>query len=80
MKRSDARLLGTVADAAPSAWFFVSPFIPKRKVTMHIENLTDRTREWSKLTRLEFNRKLEDWYNENETGCAISPLVPITKI
>ena len=44
-------------------WFFVSPFVPKRKVTMHIENLTDRAREWSKLTRLEFNRKLEDWYN-----------------
>ena len=44
-------------------WFFVSPFIPRRKVKMHIENLTDRNREWSKMTRLEFNRKLEDWYN-----------------
>ena len=46
-------------------WFFVSPFIPRRKVTMRIENLTGRAREWSQLTRLEFNRKLEGWYNEN---------------
>lgn len=44
-------------------WFFVSPFIPRRKVTMHVENLTARTREWSNLTRLEFNRELENWYN-----------------
>ena len=26
--------------------------------------LTDRVKEWSKLTRLEFNRKLEEWYND----------------
>ena len=44
-------------------WFFASPFVPRRKVTMHIENLTAKTREWSKLTRLEFNRELENWYN-----------------
>ena len=44
-------------------WFFVAPFVPRRKVTMHIENLTAKTREWSKLTRLEFNRELENWYN-----------------
>ncbi len=44
-------------------WFFWSPFVPRRRVTMHIEDLTDRVKEWSKLTRLEFNRKLEDWYN-----------------
>ena len=44
-------------------WFFVSPFRPRRKVTMQVENLTARTREWSKLTRLEFNRELENWYN-----------------
>ena len=44
-------------------WFFVAPFVPRRKVTMHVENLTARTREWSKLTRLEFNRELENWYN-----------------
>ena len=44
-------------------WFFVSPFRPRRKVTMQVENLTARTREWSKLTRLEFNRELEKWYN-----------------
>ena len=44
-------------------WFFVAPFVPRRKVAMHIENLTARAREWSKLTRLEFNRELEKWYN-----------------
>ena len=44
-------------------WFFVAPFVPRRKVTMHVENLTERAREWSKLTRLEFNRELENWYN-----------------
>ena len=44
-------------------WFFWSPFVPCRRVTMHIEDLTDRVKEWSKLTRLEFNRKLEEWYN-----------------
>ena len=45
-------------------WFFWSPFVPRRRVTMHIEDLTDRVKEWSSLTRLEFNRKLEEWYNE----------------
>lgn len=44
-------------------WFFVSPFKPRRKVAMHVESLTARTREWSKLGRLEFNRELENWYN-----------------
>ncbi len=48
-------------------WFFVAPFVPKRKVTMHVEILTDRAREWSKSTRLEFNRKLEEWYNGHES-------------
>lgn len=44
-------------------WFFVSPFVPRRKVMMHVENLTARTREWARLSRLEFNRELENWYN-----------------
>ena len=44
-------------------WFFVSPFLPRRKVTMHAEDLTDRVKGWSQLTRLEFNRELEKWYN-----------------
>ena len=45
-------------------WFFWSPFVPRRRVTMHVEDLTDRVKEWSNLTRLEFNRKLEEWYND----------------
>ena len=44
-------------------WFLVSPFVPRRKVTMEIEDLTARVKAWSKLTRLEFNAKLNDWYN-----------------
>lgn len=44
-------------------WFFWSPFVPRRHVTMHVEDLTDRVKEWSSLTRLAFNRKLEEWYN-----------------
>ena len=44
-------------------WFFWSPFVPRRRVTMHIEDLTDRVKEWSQGTRLDFNRKLSDWYN-----------------
>ena len=49
-------------------WFFWSPFVRRRRVTMHVEDLTDRVKEWSKLTRLEFNRKLENWYNGIEGG------------
>ena len=48
---------------SPSLWFFWAPFVPRRRVTMHVEDMTDRVKEWSKLTRLEFNRKLEEWYN-----------------
>ena len=45
-------------------WFFWSPFVPRRRVTMHIEDLTDRVKEWSRGTRLEFNAKLNEWYNQ----------------
>ena len=31
---------------------------------MYLENLTDRVKTWSAtLTRLDFNRQLEAWYN-----------------
>ena len=45
-------------------WLFVAPFVQRRRVSMHVEDLTDRVREWSWLTRLEFNRALEKWYND----------------
>ncbi|MBQ8111645.1 MAG: MFS transporter [Kiritimatiellae bacterium] len=51
-------------------WFFWSPFVPRRRVTMHIEDLTDRVKEWSHGTRLEFNRKLEEWYNDGDEADA----------
>ena len=47
-------------------WFFCSPFMPRRRVTMHVEDLTERVKEWSRGTRLEFNAKLEEWYNKEE--------------
>ena len=44
-------------------WFFWSPFVPRRRVSMHVEDITGRVREWSRLTRLEFNARLNEWYN-----------------
>ena len=44
-------------------WFFWAPFVPRRRVKMHVEDLTDRVKEWSLGTRLEFNEKLNAWYN-----------------
>ncbi len=44
-------------------WLFVAPLVPRRRVKMHVEVLTDRAKAWAKLTRLEFNRELERWYN-----------------
>ena len=45
-------------------WFFVVPFVRRRRVTMEIVDMTDRVKEWSQLTRIEFNRRLELFYNE----------------
>ena len=45
-------------------WFFAAPFRRRRKVTMHLEGITDRVKDWAlNLSRIEFNRKLEAWYN-----------------
>ena len=44
-------------------WFFYAPFAPRRKVTLHVEDLTVRAQAWAQGTRLEFNRQLESWYN-----------------
>jgi long-chain-fatty-acid--[acyl-carrier-protein] ligase len=44
-------------------WFFWSPFVRRRRVEMHIEDITSLVIEWSKLSRLEFNAKLNAWYN-----------------
>ena len=45
-------------------WLFVAPFTPRRKVTMHVEDLTGRVREWSRFERRAFNCELERWYVE----------------
>jgi len=55
---------GPVFARAVRLWFLCLVTGRRRKVTMHFEDLTDRVREWSQLPRLEFNKKLEDWYNE----------------
>lgn len=51
-------------------WLFAVPFMPRRRVTMHFEDITARAREWADGTRLDFNHHLEDWYNDEETGTA----------
>ncbi len=46
-------------------WLFVAPFRPRRPVRMRFEDVTDRVRAWAaELPRLGFNRRLEEWYNE----------------
>ncbi len=57
-------------------WFFVAPFVPRREVTIHVENLTDKVKKWSKLSRLDFNRRLEDWYNGSNCRRACPRGVP----
>lgn len=43
-------------------WLFYAPFAKRRRVDMHIEDLTDDVRLWAEGTRLEFNARLEEWY------------------
>ena len=57
-------------------WFFWSPFVRRRRVTMQVEDITDRAKEWAKLTRLEFNAKLSEWYNEAHVESASSLTTP----
>ena len=47
-------------------WFFWSPFVRRRRVHMHIEDITSRVVEWSKFSRLEFNARLNEWYNTDD--------------
>ena len=47
-------------------WLFWAPFVRHRRVTMRIENLTARVKEWAQGTRLDFNRRLEGWYNGSD--------------
>ena len=44
-------------------WLFFAPFAPRRRVTMHVEDITDRVKEWAESTRPGFNAKLDGWYN-----------------
>ena len=45
-------------------WFFAAPFMKRRIVKMHIENLTERVVDWAVThSRIEFNKLLEMWYN-----------------
>ena len=43
-------------------WLFAVPFTPRRRVVLHLEDLTDRAAAWSTLPRPDFNRRLEEWY------------------
>ena len=45
-------------------WLFAVPFMRRRQVTMQLEDLTARVKAWAgTMTRLDFNRQLEAWYN-----------------
>ena len=44
-------------------WLFYAPFAQKRNVKMCVRNLTCEVKEWAEGTRLEFNSRLERWYN-----------------
>lgn len=44
-------------------WFGCLVTRRRRRVDLHFEDLTERVRTWADLPRIEFNRKLEDWYN-----------------
>lgn len=43
-------------------WPF-SPFRRKRAVRIKVENITERVSSWSHLSRMEFDDRLERWYN-----------------
>lgn len=38
-------------------------FVPRRKVTMEFEDITDLVRSWQGLEKTEFNHNLEEYYN-----------------
>lgn len=38
-------------------------FRRRRRVQIYAENLTERVKEWSRLSRVEFDKRLEQWYN-----------------
>ena len=40
--------------------------IPRRNVLFEYTDITDRVREWSTLSKLEFNHKMEEFYNEGD--------------
>ncbi len=48
------------------ALYFGTFFRKRRTVTIHIEERTADVVAWSRLSRLEFNRKLENFYNDEE--------------
>jgi len=62
--RKDSPNLVWVLLKSVSLWLFAVPFMRRRPVTIHVEDLTNRVREWSQLTRLEFNGRLEQWYEQ----------------
>jgi hypothetical protein len=41
-------------------------FKKKRKIDIEYVDITKEVKEWSSLTKLEFNKNLEDFYNEGK--------------
>ena len=44
-------------------WLFALPFLPRRRVTLHLEDITPPATAWSRSPRPDFNRRLEEWYS-----------------
>lgn len=49
-------------------------FVPKRNVSIRCTDITTSFREWSKMTRQEFNTKLEEFYNREEDKLTLTKI------
>lgn len=45
--------------------WLITGFRRKRKVSIHFEDLTAKCKEWSSLEKVEFNDKIENWYDSD---------------
>jgi len=51
-------------------------FKKRRRVSIHLEDITQQTVEWSKMTRCEFDRELERWYDADLAKKGLSAEIP----
>ena len=61
--RTSTPPFGTTLLKSIGLWILCPVTRRRRSVDMVVEDLTNRVKDWAALPRVEFNRKLEDWYN-----------------